>query len=370
MRSTIISLALIIVVLISIVPILKADEDTVYPLKDGSSISKSDILSFERNITLEYKKDYEWNPPTNKQLDYLFELKQPTDFITFLSYYGTIGIAIKKNKPIIFFGIEIPWIRVTSNYIIYENQSQDFNFLGFFGASKGANVVDIRFYDISINDENYKYGYVTNVSYLTPDLSRFLALDYYLLDFADYVQKNASLNKINKEKQRQLEDLFNKYQMAFQSGDELEMALYREKFYHFAVYEMEESDEGAKKIWGTYINKDSKNMNSISESMNKESNNSELHPHWYTLVAVVCIILSAVVLPKTERLRAKFQKEGRLGLIAYVTITITYLIGGKTYFTFLIPNNIPHYCVAIITIIWIFGLIYIYKYEVPIREDK
>lgn len=336
MRNIVVSLALIIA-LINIISISMAN-DTIFPLKNGSSISSSDILSFVGNITLEYGKDYEWNPPPNKQLDYLFDLKQPTDSITFLSYYGTIGIAIKKSKPIIFFGIEIPWIKKIDNYIVYENQSQDFNFLGIFSTSKGANVIDSRFYNITIDNENYKYGYVTNVSYLTPSLSRYLALDYYLLDFADYIQKNASLNKIDKEKQCQLEDLFNKYQIAFQSGDELETALYKEKFYHFAVYEMGNSDEGARKIWNAYINK-----NSVTELKNSsESKNYGYTPFWHTIFSATIFIILAPIFILITRWKKRYERHGKEAAVAYLSHGSDALLGlvGFAYFISRSPNDL------------------------------
>lgn len=218
-------------------------EDRVFLLKNNTSILSSDILSIQNIVVSEYNKNFERYPPENRQLDSIFVLNQSFKSTIFLSYYGIIGFAFQESN--------IPAIR-----ILYQNQSQDFNFLGFFGASKGANLSNVLLYNISVNNENYRYGFVTSNSYLTSNNLIDLANNYYLLDYALYLNENAIINQNEEVNLPVLQEAAKELTRIYQSGNKMEMAKATLSFYQLSN-DLGVSDYSAKKILEDLKNKDS-----------------------------------------------------------------------------------------------------------------
>jgi hypothetical protein len=205
------------------------------PLKNDTYILPSEILSFRNDIISEYNKNFERYPPQNKLLFSNFILTRSFNSTILVSYYGTIGFSFDESN-------------ISNVHVMYANKDQEFIFGGV-GFSNKPSFINILFYNDSFNDRNIRYGYVTNVYSLTPYFSRKLAHDYYLLDFALYIQENASLNKIGDLKRLELNKALQKLMNAYQSGDEFQKAKTTVDYYQLAVYDLGYSEESSKKIW-------------------------------------------------------------------------------------------------------------------------
>ena len=279
-------------------------EDKIYPLTNNSSISSSEVLSFQNDIVSEYNKNFERYPPENKQLYHLFILNQSFNSTILLSYNGCIGFAFQESKT-------------PTTTLMYLNQSQYGSFLGLpFG--RGFNLNDNRYY----NAYGYRYGFSTNVYDLTSDYLKELSTDYYLFDYAQYLSENAQLKQIGGENLQKLNKAAEELIKIYQSGDELDKAKATLQYYQVAE-EVGYPDASAKKILEDLKNKNSTQLNAsrnesptqtkvVNEKTQSNSSNFLNQFNSFIIILIIGILIALnhfLNLRKLMKERKEIMKE-------------------------------------------------------------
>lgn len=319
----------ILVALIIVVLITSVGDNRSYLLENNKTISQVEILSFEREIISEYNKNFERFSPENKQLYYLFVLSQSFNSTIMLSYCGNIGYVIQESN---YSDVEI----------IYLNQS---NSGGMFGLPFGKEcyLEDIVFYGWHPASD-YRYAYISNIDDLITESPRELALYYYRLDYARYLEINASLNKLEEEKRKKLREAFNEIILASQTGNK-DAELNATIHYFWLAEDLGISDDSAKKILDDMIDEYQSNVTQGNNTSDIKSNNSLLTPNRFTFLALIYfIIFLPIVFIKSEQWKEKLRENGQIGSIAYVSWILegglsVIGLGGTAFWYYLYSNG-------------------------------
>jgi len=290
-------------------------KDEIYPMKDNSSISLSQIVSFQKDIVSEYNKDFERYPPENKQLYHIFILNQSFKSTILLSYYGGIGFFFEESN-------------ISEAKFGYLGKNQSGTFLSGIPFSEGNIIEYNTWWDINGNS----YGLETDISTLDTSYSRQLALNYYLHDYARYVTENARLKQIEQVNLQKLNNSLEELKRVYRSGDDLEKVKVTIQFYQLAE-DVGFPDSNVKKILedlkkenSTQINNSESSILSSSQIGGKSLNKSEttwskikelFNPFieaqqivqtiifWGLLVSAVIVLL---LLRKTKYIKDFFKK--------------------------------------------------------------
>ena len=186
------------------VPVEKTgqNQNDIYILEKNSTISASELLSYQNYFISEYNKNFKIYPPENKQLYDIFLLNSSFNSTIFVSYYRSVGFLFQKNNT------------PTTN-IIYSNKSQMGISFPFWKLTFRGNVV---FHQDNMDD---KLFFIVDINYLNEDYLLKVVNRHYLLDYAKYLSENATLNKIDVETLKILNKAKEELNNICQTSDEI-----------------------------------------------------------------------------------------------------------------------------------------------------
>ena len=318
------------------------NQNDIYILENNSTISASELLSYQNYFISEYNKNFKIYPPENKQLYGIFLLNSSFNSTIFVSYYRSVGFLFQKNNT------------PTTN-IIYLNKSQMGISFPFWKLSFRGNVV---FHQDNMDD---KLFFIVDINYLNKEYLRKVVNRHYLLDYAKYLSENATLNKIEVGNLQKLNKAKEELNNICQTSDEIGCVKANLE-YHQLADDLHVGDASSKKIV-----EDLKNKNVTKNESINETTGFIYTSFWHTSITTIYFLIIGFVFLVIERIKNKLKKQGKIGSLAYITYIFEgfLALGGLTYFVYQAPSELVFTQYLVITFSIIVGVFLILKYEKP-----